>query len=118
MESGKKAAFPALNLFVEEKNIDLRGIRRIFHEHLNTFVSELDRYIPSHNYNKIFTWVRSPFEVSALEVNSEINCIAEQLIELQSLQMWRDKLKIVSLTQYWANCRRNLILLTSANKQQ
>ena len=26
--------------------------------------------------------MRSPFEVSALEVHSEMNCIAEQLIEL------------------------------------
>ena len=81
----------------------LRGIRRIFLEHLDTFVSELDRYIPSHSYNKMFNWVRNTFEVSALEVNSEINCFAEQLIELQSLQMWRDKFKIVSLFQFWAN---------------
>ena len=81
----------------------LRGIRRIFLEHLDTFVSELDRYIPSHSYNKMFNWVRNAFEVSALEVNSEINCFAEQLIELQSLQMWRDKFKIVSLFQFWAN---------------
>ena len=61
MESGKMAAFPALNLFVDEKNINLRGIRPMFLERLNTFVSELDRYIPSHSYNKIFNWVRSPF---------------------------------------------------------
>ena len=34
MESGKLAAFLALKLFVEEKNIDLRGISRIFLEQL------------------------------------------------------------------------------------
>jgi len=76
MESGKLAAFPALNVSVE-KNIDLSGIRRIFLEHLNAFASELDRYIPSHDYCKIFNWVRSPFEVSALEIHSEMDCIAE-----------------------------------------
>ena len=54
MESGKQGAFPALNLFVEEKNIDLRGISRIFLEHLNAVVSKLDRYIPSHIFSKIF----------------------------------------------------------------
>jgi len=54
MKSGKLAAFPALNLFVKEKGINLHGIRPIFLEHLNTFVSELDRYIPSNNYCKIF----------------------------------------------------------------
>ena len=102
---GKLAAFPALNLFVEEKNTDLSGIRRIFLEHLNTFASELDQYIPSHDYCKIFNWVRSPFKVSALEIHSEMDCIAEQLIELQSRQMWRDKFKIVSLTQFWADVR-------------
>jgi len=96
---GKLAAFPALNFFVE-KNIDLSSIRRIFLEHLNTFASELDRHIPSHDYCKIFNWVRSPFEVSALEIHSEMVCIAEQLIELQSRQMWRDKFKIVSLTHF------------------
>ena len=98
MESGTLVAFPILNLFVEEKNIDLHGISRIFLDHLNAFVSELDRYIPSHNYSKIFNWMRSLFEVPALEVHSEMDCIAQQLMELQSRQMWRDKFKIVSLT--------------------
>ena len=42
METGKLVAFPALNLFVEEKNIYLRGICSIFLEHLTTFISELD----------------------------------------------------------------------------
>ena len=50
IESGKLAASPALNLFMEEKNTDLRGICLIFLEHLTTFVSELNRYIPSQNY--------------------------------------------------------------------
>ena len=84
MKSGKLAVFPALNLFVYEKNIDLCSISQIFLEHLNAFVSELDLYIPFDNYNKIFNWVRGPFEVSALEVHLEMGCIAEQLIELQS----------------------------------
>ena len=87
MATGKLDASAALNLIEEEKNIDLRGICPIFLEHLTTFVSELDRYIPSQNYSKIFNWVRSPFEVSALEIHSQIDCIAEQLIELQSRQM-------------------------------
>ena len=54
------------------------------------------RYIPSHNYSKIFNWVRGPFEVSALEVYLEMGCIAEQLIELQSRQMWRQVQKCFS----------------------
>ena len=84
METGKLAAFPALNLFVEEKNIDLRGICPIFFEHLTTFVYKLDRYIPSQNYSLIFSWVRTLFEVSTLEVHSQMDCIAEQLIQPQS----------------------------------
>ena len=83
----------------------MRSITRIFLAHLNAFVSELDRYIPSHNYSKIFNWVRGSLEVSALEVHLEMGCIAEQLIEPQSRQMWRDNFKIVSLTQFWANVR-------------
>ena len=32
-----------------------------------------------------------------------MDCIAEQLLELQSRQMWKDKFKNASLTQFWAN---------------
>ena len=32
-----------------------------------------------------------------------MDCIAEQLIELQSRQMRRDKFKTASLTEFWAN---------------
>ena len=49
--------------------------------------------------------MQSPFEVSALEAYLEMGCIAEQLIEPQSRHMLRDKFKIVSLTQFWANVR-------------
>ena len=95
----------------------MRSISRIFLEHLNAFVSELDRYIPSHNYSKIFNWVRGPFKLSALEVHLQMGCIAEQLIELQSRQMWRDKFKIVSLTRFWANVRSNEPNLSDLCKQ-
>ena len=103
MKSGRLAAFPGLNLFVEEKDINLGVILPIFLEHLNTFLSELDRYIPSNDYCRIFNWVRNPFQVSALEVHSNMDCIAEKLLELQSRQMWKDKFKKASLTQFWAN---------------
>ena len=103
MKGGRLAAFPGLNLFVEEKDINLGVILPIFLEHLNTFLSELNRYIPSNDYCRIFNWVRNPFQVSALEANLDMDCIAEQLLELQSRQMWKDKFKKVSLTQFWAN---------------
>ena len=50
----------------------------------------------------MFNWVRCPFEESALQVHPETKCIAEQLVELQSRQLWRSKFKNVSLTQFWA----------------
>ena len=43
--------------------------------------------------------------MSALEVHSDIDCIAEELLELQSRQMWKDKFKKASLTQFWANVK-------------
>ena len=76
MKSGRLAAFPGLNLFVEEKDISLGVILPIFLEHLNTFLSELNRYIPSNDYCRIFNWVRNPFQMSALEVHSDMDCIA------------------------------------------
>ena len=54
IKRGRLAAFPGLNLFVEEKDINLGVILPIFLEHLNTFLSELDRYIPSNDYCRIF----------------------------------------------------------------
>jgi len=39
--------------------------------------------IPSHKYIKTFNWVRSSFEVSELQIHCEMDCIVEQLIELQ-----------------------------------
>ena len=61
MKSGRLAAFPGLNLFVEEKDINLGVILPIFLEHLNTYLSKLDRYIPSNDYCRNFNWVRNPF---------------------------------------------------------
>ena len=63
MEQGKIAAFSALNAFVEEEEFNLHSICEIFLDHLSSFLSELDRYIPSNDYSKTFNWVRFPFEV-------------------------------------------------------
>ena len=41
--------------------------------------------------------------MSALEVHSDRDCIAKQLIKQQSQQIWRNKFKIVFLPQFWAN---------------
>ena len=90
MKSGRLAAFPGLNLFVEEEDINLGVILPIFLEHLNIFLSELDRYIPFNDCCRLFNWVRNSFQVSALEVHSDMDCIAEELLELQSRQMWKD----------------------------
>ena len=55
--------------------------------------------------------------MSTLEVDLETGCIAEQLIEPQSQLMWRDKFKIVSLTQVWANVRSKEPNLSNLCKQ-
>ena len=82
MERGKIAAFPALNACVEEK-FNLLSICEIFLDHLSSFLSELDRYIPSNDYSKTFNWVRCPFEVSALLVHPDTDCIVtDYIVEL------------------------------------
>ena len=36
-------------------------------------LSEVDEYIPSHNYiSEIFNWVRSPFEVPELQAGMDV----------------------------------------------
>ena len=100
MEHGKIATFLALNAFVEEEEFNLQSICRIFLEHISSFLFKLDIYIPFHDYSRTFNWVRCPFEVSALQVYPETDCIAEQVVELQSRKLWRNEFKNVSLTQF------------------
>ena len=102
MEHGKIAAFPVLNAFVEEEEFNLHKVCQIFFEHFSSFLSKLNIYIPSHDYSRTFNWVRCPFEVSALQIHPETEYIAEQLFELHSRQLWRNKFKNVFLTQFWA----------------
>ena len=101
MKHGKRAAFPALNAFVEEV-FNLHNICQIFLEHLSLFLSKLDIYIYIlfHDYSRTFNWVRCSFEVSSLKVHPETNSIAEQPV-----QLWRNKFKNVSLTQFWAEAQ-------------
>ena len=79
MEQGKIAACPALSACVEEK-FNLRSICEIFLDHLSSFLSELDRYIPSNDYSKTFNWVRCPFEISALHVHPDTDYIVTDYI--------------------------------------
>jgi len=97
------AAFPAVNVFVEEVEIDFRCIHQIFLNHLATFLSGLGVYIPFTIHSKTFNWVRSPFEVSALCVHCKMDCSVEHKLELQSRQLWIDKINNISLTQFLAN---------------
>ena len=76
-----------------------------FLEHLTSFPSERDRYISSQDICKAFNWVRIPFEVAILLVHLEIDCIGEQLIVLRSQQLWNEKYKNLSLTQFWASAQ-------------
>ena len=102
IEGGRIAAFPASNAFVEEE-FDIKNVCGIFLEHRTSFLSELDRYIPSKDFCKALNWVQIPFEVAALQVHSEIDCVGEQLVVLQSRQMWNEKYENLSLTQFWAS---------------
>jgi len=89
-ENGRISAFIASNAFAEEVENNLLCICQIFLSAL-LHVSEVDRsmypFSPSHNYIKTFNWVLSPFEVPESQVHCEVDCIAEQLIELQSRQL-------------------------------
>ena len=84
MKHGKIATFSALNALMKEEEFNMHSIRQIFLEHLFSFLSKLNRNIPSHDYSRTFNWVRCSFEVSALQVHPKTDCIAEQLVELQS----------------------------------
>ena len=100
--------FSALNAFAEEVEIDFRWIRPIFLER-QMHLTEMDKYIPSHNYIKN---MRSTFEVPELQIYCEVDCIAEPLIELQSRQLW-------SLIQFeWMSRQWDQISLICVRRQQ
>jgi len=86
IQNGRITVFLALSTFAKEVEIDLRCIRPTFLEHLTTSLRWID--IPFLTItSKIFNWVRSPFEVSELQDHREVDCTAEQLIELQNRQL-------------------------------
>ena len=64
----------------------------------------LNLYIPSRNYSNIFNKMRCTTEVSTIRDAFKMDRIAQQLIEVQSGQMSRDKFKTVSLTHFWSEC--------------
>ena len=64
IESGKIAAFLALNAFAGVE-IDLRCVRQIFLSALLHFF-ELDRCVPFHNYIKTFNWFWGSREKASL----------------------------------------------------
>lgn len=106
MEKGKIAAFPDLNLFFEqeEEELEKSSLLQIFQEHLKGFLLELERYITQHGYAKNFCWVRKPFEISQKTIldNEEDELVTEQLIDLQSRQLWKEEFKNLTTTKFWA----------------
>ena len=102
-EGERIGAFPALNAFVEQEEFDIKSVCGIFLEHLTSFLSVLDRYIPFQDFCKAFNWMRIPFEAAALQDHPEIGCVGEQLVVLQSRQLWNEKHKNLSMTQFWAS---------------
>ena len=105
MEKGKIAAFPDLSLFFEEEeDLEKSSLLEMFQEHLQGFLVELEKYIPQHGYASAFCWVRNPFEISEDTIleNEEDELVTEQLIDLQSRQLWKEKFKNLTLTKFWA----------------
>jgi len=76
----KNSCFSDFKTFAEEVEIDLRGIRQIFRERLIISL-QIAKVCPfSQLHQKHWTG----FEVPELQVHCEVDCIAEQLNELQS----------------------------------
>ena len=105
MEKGRIAAFPQLNLFLEEEeDLEINDLFSTFQEHLKGFLDQLNKYIPQHGYAKRFFWVRKPFDVSVSEMveHEEDEIFSEQLVDLQNRQLWKDSFKRLTLTEFWA----------------
>ena len=99
MDTGKLAAFTAL--WNRKILICVPFVQFFLITSLHLFPSWIGIFLPK--LIAKFNWEQSPFKLAELEVHSQIDCIAEELNQLQSQQMWRDKFKTVSLTQFLAN---------------
>lgn len=63
-----------------------------------------------------YSWVRNPFDVDVDLVGVDILGFQEELIDLKSDQISRDKFKQVSWTEFWAQLENKAVLSREAEK--
>ena len=54
MEQEKITVSPSLNAFLEEQKFDLHGFCQFFLQHHSSFLAELNKYVPFHDYSITF----------------------------------------------------------------
>jgi len=85
LESGRTAAFPSMNEYLEERNqiaisrFDV--IKHILMEHLENLITEFNRYIPDRNLASQL-WVINPFLAKVDNLSEDVAGLQEELVDL------------------------------------
>ena len=92
MEKHTIAAFPTMNLFVQEEMDSVFScVKQYFWSTLRKLQSLNVTYLQQNTLKKSF-WVNDPFEVDVLNLDLSNN-IKEELIEIQSDELLKERLK-------------------------
>lgn len=114
------AAFPTLNLFLEDLNLNGNRIfvetMPIFLEHLTKLENEMERYIPQNVHIVKYSWVRNPFEVDVMGVENDSAGLQEELLEMQGDAVLKERFARTSLTKFWAQLSGKPVLSNEAEK--
>ena len=96
MEEGKIAAFPKLNLFIEETEINTDKLFPLFLNHIKLFLSEINRYIPNNDLAKNMPGLDDRLK------KIEDDSLTEELIELQHRDLLKTKFNTLNVAEFWA----------------
>ncbi len=106
LDHGRTASFPSLSEYLERfEEFDFNTIKSILVEHLQSLISEFERYIPDEDLSSQH-WVRNPFEADVEELSENIQGLQENLIELKNEEMWRRLHGRVSLGVFWTQVKQ------------
>ncbi len=103
MKEDKIAAFPTLNLLVEEME-SFSTVKSYFLQHLENLSSKMKEYIPTEDFASLF-WVNDPFNVNAinLQVPDEIK---EEILEIQSDGLLKERFWKIGAASFWLSMKK------------
>ena len=89
----------------EFEEFDFNSIKLGLVQYMEKLIDEFDRYIPDKDLSSAH-WIRNPFDVEVGELSDDVPGLQEELIELQTEEMWRRLHSKESLGQFWTQVKQ------------